>query len=67
LKSSRTSRTFALCFNANAPETKDNDFTWKDFQAGNNNELVAVLGNIVNRTLVLPINITMEKFQKKVF
>ena len=40
-----------LC--ANAPETKDNDFTWKDFQARNNNELVAVLGNFVNRALVL--------------
>jgi methionyl-tRNA synthetase len=38
---------------ANAPETKDNDFTWKDFQARNNNELVAVLGNFVNRVLVL--------------
>ncbi len=38
---------------ANAPETKDNDFTWADFQARNNNELVAVLGNIVNRALVL--------------
>lgn len=38
---------------ANAPETKDNDFTWKDFQNRNNNELVAVLGNFVNRTLVL--------------
>ncbi len=38
---------------ANAPETKDNDFTWKDFQKRNNNELVAVLGNFVNRTLVL--------------
>jgi methionyl-tRNA synthetase len=38
---------------ANAPETKDNDFTWKDFQARNNNELVAVFGNFVNRTLVL--------------
>lgn len=38
---------------ANAPETKDNDFTWKDYQARNNNELVAVLGNFVNRTLVL--------------
>ncbi len=38
---------------ANAPETKDNDFTWSDFQARNNNELVAVLGNFVNRTLVL--------------
>ncbi len=38
---------------ANAPETKDNDFTWKDFQARNNNELVAVLGNFVNRAIVL--------------
>ncbi len=42
---------YTLC--ANAPENKDNDFTWKDFQARNNNELVAVLGNFVNRTLVL--------------
>ncbi|MGQ1891769.1 methionine--tRNA ligase [Thermophagus sp. OGC60D27] len=38
---------------ANAPETKDNDFTWKDFQARNNNELVAILGNFVNRAVVL--------------
>jgi len=38
---------------ANAPETKDNDFTWKDFQAKNNNELVAILGNFVNRALIL--------------
>ena len=38
---------------ANAPETKDNDFTWKDFQARNNNELLAIFGNFVNRTLVL--------------
>lgn len=38
---------------ANAPETKDNDFTWKDFQARNNNELVAILGNLVNRVVVL--------------
>ncbi|MDR2894401.1 MAG: methionine--tRNA ligase [Alistipes sp.] len=42
---------YVLC--ANAPETKDNDFTWKDFQARANNELVAVLGNFVNRALVL--------------
>jgi methionyl-tRNA synthetase len=42
---------YVLC--ANAPETKDNDFTWKDFQNRNNNELVAILGNFVNRTLVL--------------
>ncbi len=41
---------------ANAPETKDNDFTWKDFQAHNNNELVAVLGNFVNRAMVLTRN-----------
>jgi len=38
---------------ANAPETKDNDFTWKDFQSRNNNELLAVLGNFVNRALIL--------------
>ncbi len=38
---------------ANAPETKDNDFTWKDFQARNNNELLAILGNFVNRIMVL--------------
>ncbi|MBD5215701.1 MAG: methionine--tRNA ligase [Bacteroidales bacterium] len=38
---------------ANAPETKDNDFTWADFQARNNNELVAILGNFVNRVIVL--------------
>ena len=42
---------YTLC--ANAPETKDNDFTWKDFQARNNNELVAVFGNFINRALVL--------------
>ncbi len=42
---------YTLC--ANAPETKDNDFTWKDFQAKNNNELVAILGNFINRALVL--------------
>ncbi|PLX08582.1 MAG: methionine--tRNA ligase [Marinilabiliales bacterium] len=42
---------YVLC--ANAPETKDNDFTWKDFQAKNNNELVAIMGNFVNRALVL--------------
>ncbi|MBD5205045.1 MAG: methionine--tRNA ligase [Bacteroidales bacterium] len=38
---------------ANAPETKDNNFTWKDFQARNNSELVAILGNFVNRAIVL--------------
>lgn len=42
---------YVLC--ANMPETKDNDFTWKDFQDRNNNELVAILGNFVHRTLVL--------------
>ena len=42
---------YVLC--ATMPETKDNDFTWKDFQSRNNNELVAVLGNFVNRSLVL--------------
>jgi methionyl-tRNA synthetase len=42
---------YVLC--ANAPENKDNDFTWKDFQNRNNNELVAVLGNFVNRAIVL--------------
>ena len=42
---------YALC--ANAPETKDNDFTWKDFQARNNSELVAILGNFINRAIVL--------------
>jgi len=42
---------YVLC--ATMPETKDNDFTWKDYQARNNNELVAVLGNFVNRALVL--------------
>ncbi len=42
---------YVLC--TNAPETKDNDFTWKDFQAKNNNELVAILGNFVNRAMVL--------------
>ena len=45
---------YTLC--SNAPETKDNDFTWKDFQARNNNELVAIIGNFVNRTLVLTNN-----------
>ena len=38
---------------ANAPETKDNDFTWADFQARNNNELVAIFGNFINRVVVL--------------
>ena len=47
---------------ANAPETKDNDFTWKDFQARNNNELVAVYGNFVNRAMVL----TQKYFDSKV-
>ena len=47
---------------ANAPETKDNDFTWKDFQARNNNELVAIFGNFVNRVVVL----THKYFEGKV-
>ena len=51
---------YVLC--ANAPETKDNDFTWKDFQARNNNELVATLGNFVNRAAVL----TQKFFEGKV-
>ncbi|UPL49757.1 methionine--tRNA ligase [Hymenobacter sublimis] len=51
---------YVLC--ANAPENKDNDFTWKDFQARNNNELVANLGNFVNRAVVL----THKFFEGKV-
>src|SRR6056297_3436740 len=51
---------YTIC--ANFPEQKDNDFTWKDFQARNNNELVAVMGNFVNRALVL----TKKFFDKKV-
>lgn len=51
---------YVLC--ANMPETKDNDFTWKDFQSRNNSELVAILGNFVNRTLVL----TQKYFDNKV-
>lgn len=47
---------------ANAPETKDNDFTWKDFQSRNNSELVAILGNFVNRAMVL----TAKYFDGKV-
>ena len=47
---------------ANAPETKDNDFTWKDFQTRNNSELVAIYGNFINRTLVL----TSKYFDNKV-
>ena len=47
---------------ANAPETKDNDFTWKDFQARNNNELVAIFGNFVNRAVVL----THKYFEGKI-
>jgi len=51
---------YVLC--ANAPETKDNDFTWQDFQARNNSELVAVFGNFVNRAIVL----THKYFEGKV-
>jgi methionyl-tRNA synthetase len=46
----------------NAPETKDNDFTWKDYQARNNSELLAIFGNFVNRTLIL----TQKYFESKV-
>lgn len=64
---------YVLC--ANAPETKDNDFTWKDFQARNNNELVAIFGNFVNRTFVLthkyyegkvPKSGNLEEYDKQV-
>ncbi len=51
---------YALC--AAAPETKDNDFTWKDFQSRNNNELLAIFGNFVNRTIIL----THKYFEGKV-
>ncbi len=51
---------YVLC--ANAPETKDNDFTWKDFQTRNNSELVAVFGNFINRAAVL----TWKYFEGKV-
>jgi methionyl-tRNA synthetase len=51
---------YTLC--SNAPETKDNDFTWKDFQLKNNSELVGILGNFVNRTLVL----TQKYYEGKV-
>ena len=54
---------YVLC--AISPENKDSDFSWKDFQARNNNELGAVFGNFVNRTLFLLKNITMGLFQKK--
>jgi methionyl-tRNA synthetase len=59
---------------ANAPETKDNDFTWKDFQARNNNELAAVFGNFINRVVVLtnkyydgivPIPIEFSEFDEQ--
>jgi methionyl-tRNA synthetase len=45
--------TLRYVLTANAPENKDNDFTWKDFQAKNNNELVAIFGNFINRVVVL--------------
>ena len=50
------------CLLANLPETKDSEFTWKDFQARNNSELVAILGNFINRALVL----TQKYFDNKV-
>jgi len=64
---------YVLC--ANAPEAKDNDFTWKDYQARNNNELVAILGNFVNRALILtrkyfngniPEKSTVETYDKEI-
>lgn len=64
---------YVLC--ATMPETKDNDFTWKDFQSRNNNELVAILGNFVNRALVLtqkyfdgriPPVVKLEKIDREV-
>ena len=45
--------TLRYTLTSNAPENKDNDFTWKDFQAKNNNELVAIFGNFINRVVVL--------------
>lgn len=63
---------YVLC--ANAPETKDNDFTWKDFQTRHNSELVAILGNFVNRAVVLthkyfdgkvPANAKVEDIDKQ--
>ncbi len=54
--------TLRYVLTANAPETKDNDFTWKDFQTRNNSELVAIYGNFVNRALVL----TQKYFDGKV-
>lgn len=63
---------YVLC--ANMPETKDSDFTWDDFKAKNNNELVAILGNFIHRTLVLthkyfngkiPLNDLLEPIDKK--
>jgi methionyl-tRNA synthetase len=54
--------TLRYVLTANAPETKDNDFTWKDFQARNNNELVAIFGNFVNRAMVL----THKYFEGKI-
>ena len=53
---------YVLC--ANAPETKDNDFTWKDFQERNNNELVAIFGNFVNRSFVLMHKLCGSKVPK---
>ena len=53
---------YVLC--ANAPETKDNDFTWKDFQERNNSELVAIFGNFVNRTFVLMHKLCAGKVPK---
>ncbi|MGZ3954815.1 MAG: methionine--tRNA ligase [Flavisolibacter sp.] len=53
---------YVLC--SNAPETKDNDFTWKNFQEANNSELVAIFGNFINRTFVLMHKLTNGKVPK---
>ena len=57
-KDQQDSLRYALC--ASAPENKDTDFTWKEFQARNNNELVSILGNFVNRVVALTTNIGEE-------
>ena len=50
---SQQTRRLRYVLTANAPETKDNDFTWKEFQTRNNSELVAIFGNFINRVMVL--------------
>jgi methionyl-tRNA synthetase len=54
------------CLTSNMPETKDSEFTWRDFQTKNNSELVAILGNFVNRVVVLThISFLMAKYRMK--